>query len=163
MVMKMKGIVAYDSVYGNTKTVAEAIVLQIQKDGHEAQIMSVEDNPKLLAGDFMFLGSPTRMFKETRSAKNFLKEMKSLGWNKQPVIFFDTMMDVPEDMDERNKGKWATNGAAPKLRDRAKEMGFNAQEKVLHIGVTGLKGPLVTTASEETKRFVHGVLIGIKL
>lgn len=158
----MKGIVVYDSVYGNTKMVAEAIVHQIEKDGHEAQLISVKDDPKSLIGDFMFLGSPTRMFKMTGESKNFVKKMKSLGWKDQPVTFFDTMMGVPEDMEERNKGKWAKSGAAPKLRDLAKDVGINAQEMVLHIGVTALKGPLVSTASEESAKFVHEALMKMK-
>lgn len=158
----MKGIVVYDSVYGNTKKVAEAIAHQIEKDGHEVQLISVKDNPKSLVGDFMFLGSPTRMFKMTSEAKDFVKKMKSLGWKDQPVIFFDTMMGVPEDMEERNKGKWTKSGAAPKLRDHAKDMGINAHEKVLHIGVTALKGPLVSTASDESAKFAHEVLIKMK-
>jgi len=159
---RMKGIVIYDSVYGNTKKVAEAIADQIKKNGHEAQLISVKDGPKSLAADFLFLGSPTRMFKMTGDAKSFLRQMKALGWKDQPVIFFDTMMGVPEDMEERNKGKWAKSGAAPKLREEAKDLGMNAQEKVLHIGVTGLKGPLVATASEESAKFVDEVLKKIK-
>lgn len=158
----MKGIVAYDSIYGNTKTVAEAIAHQIQRDGHEVQLIPIKGQPRSLEGDFMFLGSPTRWFKMTGEAKDFVAQMESLGWKDQPVIFFDTMMGVPEEMEERNKGKWASSGAAAKLRDQAKDLGLRAQEKVLHIGVTALKGPLVPTAADEASRFVHEALTRLK-
>jgi flavodoxin len=36
----MKGLVVYDSVYGNTKMIAEAIAEQISAEGHEAVVQS---------------------------------------------------------------------------------------------------------------------------
>jgi hypothetical protein len=72
------------------------------------------------------------------------------------------MMGVPEDMSERNKGSWATKGAAPKLRDLAKDEGLKALDEVLHIGVTGLKGPLTSTAKEEAKNYAHQVQATLK-
>ena len=107
-------------------------------------------SPKL-NGDLMFLGSPTRYFGPTSKAKGLLKDMKQLGWKDQPIVLFDTMMGVPDQMSERNKGKWASKGAAPKLRDIARSNGLNAKDMVLHIGVKGLKGPLTDKAAEEHK------------
>jgi flavodoxin len=159
----MKTIVVYDSVYGNTKQVAEAIAEQIKADGNEAALINLRENVKpSLDGDMMFLGSPTRVFRMTPQAKDFVRGLKSLGWKDQPIVMFDTMMGVPEDMAERNKGSWATKGAAPKLRDLAKKEGFKAQDEVLHIGVTGLKGPLTATAKEEAKKYAHQVIASLK-
>jgi flavodoxin len=159
----MKCMVIYDSVYGNTKQVAEAIAEQIKVDGNEAVLIGLRDNAKpALDGDIMFLGSPTRWFKMTPAAKDFVKGMKALGWKDQPIVMFDTMMGVPEDMAERNKGKWAVKGAAPKLRDIAKGEGLKVQEAVLHIGVTGMKGPLTATGLEESKKYVQQVLASLK-
>ncbi|MCX6650958.1 MAG: flavodoxin domain-containing protein [Methanomassiliicoccales archaeon] len=159
----MKSMVVFDSVYGNTKMVAEAIADQIKADGNEAVLVNLKDNSKpSLDGDIMFVGSPTRMFKMTSAAKNFVKDLKSLGWKDQPIVMFDTMMGVPEDMAERNKGSWATKGAAPKLRDLAKAEGLKTQEAVLHIGVTGMKGPLTATGQDEAKQFTKQVLAELK-
>ncbi|MCG7844509.1 MAG: hypothetical protein MIO90_03660 [Methanomassiliicoccales archaeon] len=159
----MKCMVVYDSVYGNTKQVAEAIAEQINADGNEAVLVSLRENAKpALDGDVMFLGSPTRYFKMTPAAKDLVKSMKALGWKDQPIIMFDTMMGVPGDMAERNMGKWAVKGAAPKLRDLAKSEGLKVQEAVLHIGVTGLKGPLTATGKEEAKRFTQQVIATMK-
>lgn len=159
----MKTIVVYDSVYGNTKQVAEAISEQIKADGNESVLINLRENTKpSLNGDMMFLGSPTRWFKMTPEAKDFVKGMKALGWKDQPIVMFDTMMGVPEDMAERNKGSWTTKGAAPKLRDLAKEEGLKALDEVLHIGVTGLKGPLTATGKDEAKRYAQQVLASLK-
>jgi len=159
----MKCIVVYDSVYGNTKQVAEAIADQIRADGNETTMISLRENAKpTLDGDIMFLGSPTRMFKMTPAAKDFVKGMKTQGWKEQPIVMFDTMMGVPEDMAERGMGKWAVKGAAPKLRDLAKSVGLNAQNAVLHIGVTGMKGPLTVTGKEEAKQFAQQTMASLK-
>ncbi|TFG57128.1 MAG: flavodoxin family protein [Methanomassiliicoccus sp.] len=159
----MKCIVVYDSVYGNTKQVAEAIADQIKADGNEIALVSLRENAKpALNGDIMFLGSPTRMFKMTPAAKNFVKGLKTHGWKEQPIIMFDTMMGVPEDMAERSMGKWAVRGASPKLRDLAKSEGLNVQNAVLHIGVTGLKGPLTVTGKEEARQFAQQTMASLK-
>ena len=156
-------MVVYDSVYGNTKQVAEAIAEQIKADGNEVILVNLRETAKpVLNGDIMFLGSPTRWFKMTSEAKNFVMSMKDLGWKDQPIVMFDTMMGVPENMDERNKGKWAVKGAAPKLRDLAKDKGLKAQDSVLHIGVTGMKGPLTTTGKEEAKKYVQQIMVSLK-
>lgn len=155
----MKGVVCYDSVYGCTKQVAEAIADEIRDGGNEVVLINLRESPRPdLDGDVMFLGSPTRWFKMTSEAKDFAKNLKTLGWKDQTIVMFDTMMGVPEDMAERTKGSWATKGAAAKLRDMVKAEGLKVQDEVLHIGVTGLKGPLTTTGTEEAKKYVQQIL-----
>ena len=156
-------MVVYDSVYGNTKLVAEAIAEQLKAEGNEAVLINLRENARpALDGDMMFLGSPTRWFKMTSVAKDFAKNLKAMGWKEQPIIMFDTMMGVPEDMAERNKGSWATKGAAAKLRDMAKADGLKVREEVLHIGVTGMKGPLTATGQEEARKYVQQLLASMK-
>jgi flavodoxin len=158
----MKSMVVYDSVYGNTKKVAEAIAEEIKAGGNEAVLVNLRENATpALEGDMMFLGSPTRWFKMTSVAKDFAKNLKAMGWKEQPIVMFDTMMGVPEDMPERNKGSWATKGAAAKLRDLAKAEGLKVRDEVLHIGVTGMKGPLTATGQEEAKNYTKQVLASL--
>jgi flavodoxin len=55
----MKGIVAYDSVHGNTKQVAEAIAEEIRAAGHEVELIFLKESESNVAqGDFLFIGSP---------------------------------------------------------------------------------------------------------
>jgi flavodoxin len=61
----MKGIVAYDSVNGNTKLIAEAMAEQLKVDGHDVEIVFIKDSVPSPMGDFMFVGSPTRGMKMT--------------------------------------------------------------------------------------------------
>jgi flavodoxin len=160
----MKGVVVYDSVYGNTKMVAEAIAEQIRAEGHEAELVGLrEGGKKEVSGDFLFIGSPTRMGKMTRRSSKFVKKMDHEMWKGKPIVAFDTILTLPEDEEERKKAlKWTEYGAAPRLHDLAKERGLNARDPVLRVHVSGMKGPLVPTALEEAKKYTHDFLGTLK-
>jgi menaquinone-dependent protoporphyrinogen IX oxidase len=162
----VKGIVVYDSYYGNTKRVAEAIVEQIKSEGHEAELRSVrEAYPSPPQGDFIFVGSPNRMGGVTGRTKRYVKRLDRTVWKDKPVAIFTTVAARPEgEMTEKEKSsyeKWALR-AAPKLRDKAKDRGLNAVEKVLAVEVKDQKGPLVDNGIEQTKQFAHEILQAMK-
>lgn len=155
----MKGVVAYDSYYGNTKRVAEAIVEQIKADGHEAELRSVREKyPSPPQGDFLFLGSPNRFKKVTRKTKRFVKKLDRDAWKNKPIAIFVTVGQMPpETATEEEKAKarkWILE-AGPQLRDIARARGFNVVEKVLHVPVKDSKGPLVDDGIELTKQYTH--------
>ncbi len=58
----MKGIVIYDTSYGNTRTIAEAISETLKESGIEVDTFPVKEVKKLNGKDhdFLVLGSPTR-------------------------------------------------------------------------------------------------------
>ena len=163
---KLKGIVAYDSYYGNTKKVAEAILEQIRADGHEGEIRSVrEDFPTSPQGDFLLVGSPNRMGRVTGRTKRFVKKLDLAAWKDKPIAVFTTVALMPKaDATEKQKKsaeRWVL-GAAPKLRDMAKARGLNAVDKILYVEVKDAKGPLVDTGVEQTKQFAHEFLQSIR-
>ena len=150
----MKGLVVYDSVYGNTKMIAEAISEQIRAEGHEAVVQSAKDGvPDKLDADFAFLGSPTRMTRMTGPAKKFAKKLSKSAWGKRPIFLFDTIM--PGVLEE--KGKWGVT-AAEKLSELAKDLGLNPHSPVLHATVTAMKGPLEKDATVKAKTYVKELL-----
>ena len=162
----MKGIVVYDSYFGNTKKVAEAIVEQIRADGHDAELRSVRDGKTSPPqGDFIFVGSPIRFGGVTGRIKRFVKRLDPTVWKDKPLIVFATIGRRPEgEMTEKQRAsyeKWALN-AAPKLRDKAKDRGLNAVDKVLAVEVKDQKGPLADNGIEQTKQFAHEFLQAIK-
>ena len=162
----LKGIVVYDSYFGNTKKVAETIVEQIKAEGHEAEIRSVkEDYPSPLQGDFIFVGSPNRMGGVTGRTKRFVKRLDLATWKDKPMAVFATVA-APSKAEETEKErqsyeKWALR-AAPKLRDLAKARGLNVVDAVLSVGVKDQKGPLVDDGLEKTKQFAHEFLQALK-
>jgi menaquinone-dependent protoporphyrinogen IX oxidase len=162
----MKGVVVYDTYYGNTKKVAEAIVEQIKADGHEAELRSVREKflspPK---GDFLFVGSPNRMSKVSGKTKRFVKRLDVDSWKSKPIAVFVTVGQMPaETADEKEKAraqKWILE-AGPKLRDFAKARGLNVVDKVLHVPVKDSKGPLVDNGIELTKQYTHEFVATLK-
>jgi len=150
----MKGMVVYDTYYGNTKMVAEAIAEQIRADGHEAVLYSAREGmPQALDADFMFVGSPTRMTKMTGKTKRFVKKLSKSSWGAKPICFFDTIgLGV-----EKATGRWSGT-AAQKLHDLAKEEGLNARSPVLHTEVKDMRGPLADNAVQKAKDFAHEVI-----
>jgi len=162
----LKGIVAYDTYYGNTKKVAETIVEQIKAEGHEAELRSIrEDYPSPPQGDFMFVGSPNRMGGVTGKTKRFVKHLDLATWKDKPMAVFATVASPSKDeqteKERQSYEKWALR-AAPKLRDLAKARGLNAIDPVLAVGVKDQKGPLVDDGVEKTKQFAHDFLQALK-
>ena len=162
----MKGVVVYDTYFGNTKAVAEAIVEQIKADGHEAELRSVrEDYPSPPQGDFMFIGSPNRMGGVSGRTKRYVKRLDPAAWKDKPIAVFATVAPPPKgeptEKQQASYEKWALR-AAPKLRDLAKSRGLMAVDLVLTVAVVGQKGPLVADGVEKTKQFAHDFLIALK-
>ncbi len=62
----MKGLVAYDSYYGNTANVAAAIAEELHTAGHDVRLVDLHHERVDVGGlavdhDFLVLGGPTRM------------------------------------------------------------------------------------------------------
>ena len=153
----MKGIVAYDSVYGNTKQVAEAIAEQVRSDGHEVELVSLEnEGAKTVTGDFMFVGSPTRIGRMTKKTKVFLEGLNVEYWKNKPIVAFDTVGPLPEDEEKRKK--WLSRiekSAATRMHELIGGRGLSAHPDILHIAVTGFKGPLASDGIAIAKDFAH--------
>ena len=153
----MKGVVAYDSVYGNTKQVAEVIAEQIRSEGHEAELIALRDGSGgAAAGDFLFVGSPTRIGRMTKKAKAFVEGLDTDHWKSRPIVVFDTVGPLPEDEEKRKK--WLSRvdkSAATRMQEQARQRGLSVYRDVLHVAVTGFKGPLAPDALEMAKEFTH--------
>jgi flavodoxin len=87
----MKALVVYDSVFGNTEKVAQAMGQALGSQA-EVQTLRVGDvKPEHLAGlDALIVGSPTRAFSPTPAIKNWLKSLPSNSLKGVKVAAFDT-------------------------------------------------------------------------
>ena len=161
----MKGVVVYESYYGNTKILAEAIAEQLKVEGYKVELRSVREHyPESLQGDIMFLGSPVRMGSVSGRVKRYVKKLDKDVWKDKPIVVFTTTLMLPKDatdMQKRSQEKW-DRGAGCKLRDLAKSRGLNAVENHLWVEVKGMKGPLVETGVENAKQFVRDILLSLK-
>lgn len=90
----MKGLVVYDSFFGNTEKVAQTIGESL---GVEVVKVSEASLDNLTGLDYLFVGSPTRAFRPTKKITDYLKRIPSDGLNGVKVAVFDTRID-PKDV-----------------------------------------------------------------
>jgi flavodoxin len=87
----VKALVVYDSVYGNTEKVAQAMAAALECEAHRVAAVT----PEQLAGlDALIVGSPTQAFQPLKPVKAFLKGIPAGKLNGIKVAAFDTRMDV---------------------------------------------------------------------
>ncbi len=152
----MKGIVVYDSSYGNTKAIAETISETLKESGIEVDTFYVKHVKKLSAKDYNFLivGSPTRFGTASFTIMGFLGKMKSKEWINRPFAAFDT--ENPENI-ERKEGS-----AAEKIAEKLKEKQMSQLLPVLKAVVLGWKGPLQEGEIERAKEYARKLASELK-
>jgi menaquinone-dependent protoporphyrinogen IX oxidase len=145
----MKGIVVYDSSYGNTKKIAETIGDTLKESEMEVDLFSIKNVKKINTKDynFLILGSPTRFGTMSFAIRFFLIKMKSKEWMNKPFAAFDT--ENPENMEKK---EWS---AAEKIAERLRDKKMNQLLPVLKAAVLGQKGPLKEGEIEHTKDYAR--------
>jgi len=153
----MKGLIVFDSYYGNTKSVADAIAGQVRAEGHEAEVVCVRDGKAWdLTADFLFVGSPTRIGRPTGRVRKFVRKLNREQWGAKSIAAFDTYMAAnPEDPKSK---KWTEYGAGYLIYDMLKEKGFNVRSPPLKCLVTDAKGPLASDALDKARQYTHEFL-----
>ena len=98
---KIKGLIVYDSSYGNTKKVAEKIEETLKESGMEVDLFKVKNIKRFNAKDYNFLviGSPTRFGTMSFGTRFFLGRVKSKEWMNKPFAAFDT--ENPENLEKK--------------------------------------------------------------
>jgi menaquinone-dependent protoporphyrinogen IX oxidase len=157
----MKGIVVYDTSYGNTEKIAEIIADTLKESGIEVDVFDVKDVKKLSAKDydFLVLGSPTRFGTMSFAIRGFLGKVKSEEWMDKPFAAFDT--ENPENVERSRieKKEWS---AAEKIAAKLVEKKMKQLLPVLKALVIGQKGPLVEGEVERTKEYTKGLAAKLK-
>jgi len=152
----MKGIVIFDTSYGNTKIISEAISETLKESGIEVDTFYVKDVKKLSAKDYSFLvlGSPTRFGTMSLAIRFFLGKVKSEEWMNKPFAAFDT-----ENPENREKNEWS---AAEKIAGSLRDKKMNQVVPVLKAAVLGQKGPLQEGEIERAKEYARELAIKLK-
>jgi menaquinone-dependent protoporphyrinogen IX oxidase len=152
----MKGIVVYDTSYGNTKKVAETITETLKESGIEVDLFDVKDIKKLSAKDYSFLvlGSPTKFGTMSFAVRGFFGKVKSEEWMNKPFAAFDT--ENPENVEKKQ------GSAAEKIAEKLTEKKMNQMLPVLKALVFEMKGPLVEGEIERTKEYARELAVKLK-
>jgi menaquinone-dependent protoporphyrinogen IX oxidase len=152
----MKGLVIYDTSYGNTKIIAETITETLKESRIEFDLFDVKKVKKLSAKEYSFLvlGSPTRFGTMSFAVRGFLGKVKKEEWMNKPFIAFDT--ENPENIEKKE------GSAAEKIAQKLKDKSMNQLLPVLKAAVEGQKGPLKESEIERTKDYARELAIKLK-
>jgi flavodoxin len=93
----MKILIIYDSFFGNTEKVAQAIgkALDSQEDVEVVRVSNVK--PEHLTGlNVLVVGSPTRGFRPTPAIKSFIGSIPKQGLKGVKVAAFDTRISAKD-------------------------------------------------------------------
>jgi menaquinone-dependent protoporphyrinogen IX oxidase len=157
----MKGIVVYDTSYGNTKKIAETITETLKEFRIEVDLFDAKDVKKLSGKDydFLVLGSPTKFGTMSFAIRGFLGKVKSEEWMNKPFTAFDT--ENPENIEKARaeKKEWS---AAEKISEKLRDKKMNQLLPVLKALVLDWKGPLVEGEIERTKDFARELVLKLK-
>ncbi len=152
--LKMKGIVVYDTSYGNTKKIAETIAETLKESGIKVDLFDVKNVKKLSSKeyDFLVLGSPTKFGTMSLMVRFFMGKVKSDEWKNKPFAAFDT--ENPENVEHsriENK-EWS---AAEKISEKLREKKMRQLLPTLKSLVLGQKGPLVEGEIDRTRDYAR--------
>ncbi|WP_028272407.1 MULTISPECIES: flavodoxin family protein [Arthrobacter] len=126
----MKALVVYDSAYGNTRQVAEAIVAGL---GPQAQAVSVTDfqATALTEGDLLVVGSPINGWRPTPKITELLSSLGDGRLAGVKAAAFDTRVRL-----------FIHGDAARKMTESLKAGGAEIISKPMPFYVKGSEGPL---------------------
>jgi flavodoxin len=93
----MKALVIYDSQFGNTKKIAQAIAEGLSSEGEvEARHIRDVQADELRGLGVLILGSPTQRFRPTERTKEFIKAIERDVLSNTKVAAFDTRLTEEE-------------------------------------------------------------------
>ncbi|HUU64922.1 MAG TPA: flavodoxin domain-containing protein [Dehalococcoidales bacterium] len=141
-----KAIVVYESKYGNTKRVAEAIAEGMREvPGVEAVLSEVKEVEldKLTEFDAILVGSPNHMGSATKGIRKFIDELGRLSPGVKLAAVFDTY--IGRDFEK----------AVKKMEKQIGEKvpGLKLAAPGLSIKVEGMKGPISEGELPKGKEF----------
>lgn len=92
----MNTLVVYDSQYGNTEQIAQAIAQTLSEFGvARAEQVSKVSSSKVQAVDLLVLGSPTQGWRPTPAMLAFIAGVAPEAWRRVKVACFDTRFHLP--------------------------------------------------------------------
>ena len=142
----MKAMVIFDSVFGNTAKIAEAIGQGLGSP-EEVQVVRVNDvKPEQLIGlTLLIVGSPTRQFNPTGATTNLIKGIPKDGLKGVKVAAFDTRITESEVERVRILAFFVKifGYAAKPMADRLEKKGGELTVPPEGFYVGGTEGPLL--------------------
>jgi flavodoxin len=148
-----EAIVIYESMFGNTKHAAEAIIEGMKGAGVEASLSTPKElDPNQLSGfDAIIIGSPNHMGGATSGIKKFIDKLGKLKLAGKLVAVFDTYVAGEYEKAMKKMEKQIGNKAP----------GLKLASPGLSIRVEGVRGPIEEGELSKCKEF--GTIIANQL
>jgi flavodoxin len=140
----MKVLIVYDSVFGNTEKIAQAIGNAFGSQD-DVEILRVGDvKPEQVTGmKLLIVGSPTRAFRPTSAITNFLGKIPRNGLEGVKVAAFDTGISMDDMKPTILRIPVRLFGYAAKpISDRLRKKGGELTTPPEGFFVKGVEGPL---------------------
>ena len=156
----MKALVIYDSVFGNTRQIAQAVGSALGSPGN-AEVLHVGNvtQDHLIGVDLLVVGSPTRGFRPTEAVTDFLKKLPSKALRGVRVAAFDTRIAVNDIESTALRFVVKTGGyAARPIAERLKKAGGDLIVPPEGFFVEGTEGPLKPGELERAGKWAEGNL-----
>ena len=143
----MKTVVVYDSGFGNTEQVAQAIAQVLHAYGQVQTVRVEHTHPLELQGvDLLLFGCPTQKWNATPAMRSLIDHSSRASLNLLAVACFDTRFDKP---------KWMTGSAAERLVKQLREKGVTRLFPPESFLVEGTQGPLKSGELERAARWAQ--------
>jgi flavodoxin len=149
----MKTLVVYDSLYGNTEKIAQAIGAALTGEVKVSRVGEV-DPSGLSSFDLLIIGSPTHGGQSSPPMREFLDKVQPRGLEDVKVATFDT----------RHSSKLTVifGYAAGRIAGSLKKKGATLIVSPEGFLVTGTEGPLKEGELERAAAWAHQITQSIK-
>jgi flavodoxin len=157
----LKAIVIYDSVFGNTATIAGAIGDALKAAGTTVRIVAITDaRPEDVNGiDLLVVGSPTRGFMPTPAMREFIGRLGHERCQGLAAAAFDTRLDLETVHPAPLRWVMDVGGyAASRLQTELGEMGCTKAGEPAGFLVMGTEGPLKDGELARAADWARGLL-----
>lgn len=157
----MNILIVYDSIYGNTAKIAEAVADRLGRDNHVTTV-AVQQAAKLDLSDtdLLIVGSPTRGFQPTPNISEFIAALAPASTDLTAAVF-DTRLDLETINPPPLRWVVEVGGyAATRMASGLRNHGIVLRGDPGAFLVTGTEGPLKTGELERARDWAGDLLTG---
>jgi flavodoxin len=130
----MKTLVVYDSKFGNTAKLAQAMANALQEYGEARAVQVGQTNPAEFAKvDLVILGCPIQAWKPSPGMREFMEQVTPESLRTTKIACFDTRMHLP---------RWFTGSGAEALIKQLRKLGAEPIAESTGFFVKEREGPL---------------------
>jgi flavodoxin len=145
----MNTLVLYDSQFGNTEQIAQAIAQTLSEHGPARAERVNQARPSEAEGvGLLVLGCPTQKWSATPATKAFLDLLPKQLLHGMAVACFDTRFD---------KSSWLTGSAAKGMAKQLKKLGATLITPPESFFVEAMEGPLASGELERATRWARQI------